>query len=428
MREVDRTTVARAVVLAADAGLRRTVETWLQQAGYAVDDLGGDGGAGPQVVFVHGEVSLPPPAAAEATLVRLVDAPAEPEELDDWYEVLEPPLTRARVLASARRATERAELCRFAPPAESAARPEAPGALVARSPVMQSVLRQVERAAKADGPVGLLGEGGTGKELLARIIHRRSRRAARPFVVVNCAALPQESHEPELFGVELAPSRFEPPRPGRLAQARRGTLFLDEVDSLSPIAQAGLHQMMSARGEAEESAPRIIAASRVDLRSEVRAGRFREDLHLRLSTHTIHAPPLRSRPEDIPELVLRLLEGQAEVTGRAVERVAQGAVEALVDYDWPGNVRELENAVRRAVLSATGDTLTVEDLPSFVTQSVDADAIEASDEVVPLAVLERRAIRHALRVAEGNVDRAARLLGMGRATLYRRLAKYDDEG
>jgi DNA-binding NtrC family response regulator len=292
--------------------------------------------------------------------------------------------------------------------------------------------------------VCLLGESGTGKELVARAIHRGGPRRSGPFVAINCAAIPASLQESELFGHERgAFTGATQTRLGCFERARGGTLLLDEVGEMSPATQAVLLRTLQERtvrrvGGSQEVPVdvRIVCATHRDLRSEVDSGRFREDLYFRLVVYPIHLPPLRDRVEDIPGLVTHFLEKLRGRAAHGVRNLTAEALDALARHAWPGNVRELENVVHRSVLACRGQEIGLADLPPDLrsvrvpeetARESSADLLGDEGEIVTLRELEQRAIRKALRVTRGSVGRAAKLLGIGRATLYRRLAELDVE-
>jgi transcriptional regulator with PAS, ATPase and Fis domain len=251
--------------------------------------------------------------------------------------------------------------------------PPIPG-LIGSGPAMQNVYRLTRQVAKSNASVLLLGETGTGKELIAKAIHRLSPRGSGPFVRVNCGALAENLLESELFGhVRGAFTGAIDNRTGRFEAAHTGTVFLDEINSTTPKLQVKLLRVLQEHefervGDTQTIRvdTRVIAASNRDLMGEIEAGRFREDLYYRLNVVTIYLPPLRERREDIPLLVGYFLKIYNERNFRHVPHVAPAAMEALVNYDWPGNVRELQNYVERAVVLAPGDELTSDLLPEAV--------------------------------------------------------------
>jgi DNA-binding NtrC family response regulator len=264
-------------------------------------------------------------------------------------------------------------------------------------------------------------------------------------VALNCAAIPASLQESELFGHERgAFTGATQTRLGCFERARGGTLLLDEVGEMSPAVQAVLLRTLQERtvrrvGGSQEipTDVRIVCATHRDLRSEVDAGRFREDLYFRLVVYPVKLPSLRDRVEDIPALIAHFLEKLGARSPHGVRHVAPDALEALMRHAWPGNVRELENVVHRSVLAAHSDQIELADLPPDLRSAVANGAprlvasshpdndTEGAETVVPLRELEEREIKKALRVTRGSVGRAAKLLGIGRATLYRRIAEID---
>ncbi len=358
------------------------------------------------------------------------------------YDYVTKPLKSERLVHAVRRAAERYRMAADIHRLESELRgKEVLGQIVGQSPAMAELANQVSRVVESDVAVCLFGSSGTGKELVARAIHQGSRRARRPFVAINCAAIPESLQESELFGHEKgAFTGANSIRRGRFEQASGGTLFLDELGEMSASTQAALLRTLQEKtvrrvgGTAEIPVDvRIICATHRDLSQEVKEGRFREDLYYRLVVYPIHLPKLSERDGDVPLLVSHFLKRFAEDVGRNISSVSPEALEALNRHDWPGNVRELQNVVHRAMLACTGEKIGLADLPPNIRTSglpslppESLPRTPANDtQVLPLEVVERRAIEHALAVANGSVGKAAKLLGLGRATLYRRLAKYE---
>jgi DNA-binding NtrC family response regulator len=352
------------------------------------------------------------------------------------YDALLKPLDADRVVLAVNRAVERWDMAQSLRLLRNElARQGQVDQLVGRSAPILELSRQIRRVVDGEFPVMLLGEPGTGKDLVARTIHHGSHRAGGPFVAMNLSAVPESLHEAELFGQVNGSTRD-----GRFVQAGGGTLFLDEIGDLSALTQASLLRTLqegAVRPLGDVAAPvevdaRLVCASQRDLLSEVRAGRFREDLYFKLVVHPVHLPPLRDRREDLPALVSHFLAKYQGDTQRTVGRVQPEALEAMACYDWPGNVRELEDVVHRALLAAQGDEMRADHLPPHIRRGGAAAPSETddliglgSDRVLPMREVERRAIKRALRATNGSVEKAAKLLGMGRATLYRRLAHYD---
>jgi len=294
------------------------------------------------------------------------------------------------------------------------------------------------------------GESGTGKELLANLIHYNSGREDHPYVKLNCGAIPETLLESELFGHEKgAFTDARALRRGRFEEANGGTLFLDEVGEMSLSAQVKLLRVLQdgeltrvGGNEVIKTDVRVVAASNVDLKRAVELGSFRQDLFYRLSVFPIKLPPLRERPEDIHPLVIHFLEHYKQKTGRFISGISKDALQALITYDWPGNVRELENAIERAVIIASGRQIELEDLPEAITKialqerdRIKVERAKAASEgrtttfavTVPSSMeeIERQAIEATLEFTSGDKSQAARLLDIGRKTLYRKLEQYN---
>lgn len=316
--------------------------------------------------------------------------------------------------------------------------------MLGRSEPMRRLFDTVQRVASANGPVLIMGESGTGKELVARAIHVESARADGPFVAINCAGIPAELMESELFGhVSGAFTGARQAREGLFMAARGGTLLLDEIGELPIDMQAKLLRVLEDGtlrpvGGNRELRPdvRVLAATHRDLEAQVREGGFREDLFFRLETFQITVPPLRERGEDIDLLAARLVARFGAGRQPPVTGIDAAALQILQRYRFPGNVRELSNALERAVAFCQGDEIAVEDLPERLRRREPAAASHApvppavslwDDARLPtLEQVEQRYIRHVLDSLGGNKRRAAQVLGIGRRTLYRRLGL--DEG
>jgi Nif-specific regulatory protein len=298
--------------------------------------------------------------------------------------------------------------------------------LIGDSPPMQRLKNKISRVARASGCVLIRGESGSGKELVARAIHQASARADRPMLSVNCAAIPRELMESQLFGHKRgAFTGADSDHPGWFRQAHCGTLFLDEVGELTLEGQAKLlrilegHPFLPVGATQEVSVDvRVIAATNRDLSENVREKRFREDLFYRLSVFELYVPPLRERGDDIERLVQFFLEHFKLQHGRPHLTLSEAARARLLAYPWPGNVRQLRNVVDSAVVMAEGDVIEAGDLGLR-----DASRDLAGD-CLKISAWERRLIQEALSRTHNNVPEAARLLGIGRATLYRKLEEY----
>jgi DNA-binding NtrC family response regulator len=350
------------------------------------------------------------------------------------FDYLEKPITeKEKLLVAVKNALslralreENARLRREAGPLE----------MVGSGPAMERLFELVRRAAPSEGRVLVTGENGTGKELVARAIHEQSRRRAGPFVKLNCAAVPAELIESELFGHERgAFTGAVAARRGRFEQADGGTLFLDEVGDMPAAMQAKVLRVLQ-EGEFERVGGqqtlkvdvRVVAATNKDLEGEVKAGRFREDLYYRLAVVPVHAPPLRERREDVPELAARFLAEACERNGRKPMRLAREAMLVLQGHDWPGNVRELKNLVERLAILCDGPEIGAAQVTAALPASAAAaparrteryregasfhELVEQAEREIILAALERNA---------ENVAETARGLGLERSHLYKKM-------
>jgi two-component system nitrogen regulation response regulator NtrX len=307
--------------------------------------------------------------------------------------------------------------------------------MVGESPAMNHLREHVALAAPTNGRVLILGENGTGKELVARTIHQTSRRKSGPFVEVNCAAIPEELIESELFGhMRGAFTGAVADKPGRFEQANGGTIFLDEIADMSLKTQAKVlrvlqEQVMERVGGTQRIKVdvRVLAATNKDLPSEIRAGRFREDLYFRLNVIPIYVPPLRDRQQDIPLLAEHFMALLAAEYGRRPKRLAPEAAARLQQYAWPGNVRELRNVIERLIIMVGGDTITAQDL-GFLGRDGVPEAASHQGPVQPLAEardnFEKEYILQTLAAQQGNMSRTAEVLGVERSNLYKKLRAF----
>ena len=300
--------------------------------------------------------------------------------------------------------------------------------IIATEDSMQKVCRMVEKVAPTNATVLILGESGTGKELIARAVHGRSERRDKRFVAINCAAIPEQLLESELFGYEKgAFTGAAKQTPGRIETASGGTLFLDEIGDMPLPLQAKLLRFLQDRmiervgGRQEIQVDvRVVCATNQDLQALIAAQKFREDLYYRISEVTLNLPPLRARPGDAVVLAQAALQRSSLTLPRAPRGFSEGALVALQRHDWPGNVRELENKVKAAVIMSAGPLITAEDLGlggntgQFAMLNLKAVRTQA----------ERQAVQQALALAQGNVSQAAELLGVTRPTLYDLMDKY----
>jgi two-component system nitrogen regulation response regulator NtrX len=307
--------------------------------------------------------------------------------------------------------------------------------LLGSSPVMEKLREDIARVAPAKATVLILGESGTGKELVARRIHELSPRAHKPFVRVNCAAIPEELIESELFGHEKGAFTGAVRRQlGKFVQADGGTIFLDEVGDMSPRTQAKVLRVLQegevepvGAGEVRRVDVRVIAASNKDLRAEVERGHFREDLYFRLSVVVLRTPPLREHPEDIPELVDYFTQRACAEYNRHCKVWHSQALAQLAAYSWPGNVRELKNLVERVVIMELADEITQVDLPAPAGKAQDGE-LEAVFSAPTLAEFHARAEREYLRRMlarhHWNVAATARAIHTPRSNLYKKIEAY----
>jgi two-component system response regulator HydG len=306
--------------------------------------------------------------------------------------------------------------------------------ILGRSPAMNSLFETMALVAPSEATVLIVGDSGTGKELIASAVHQNSPRKDRPLIKVNCAALPETLLESELFGHEKGAFTGAIARKqGRFQLAHKSSIFLDEIAEMAPATQAKILRVLQERefepvgsSQTFKVDTRIIAATNKNLEEEIKAGRFREDLYYRINVVTLVVPPVRERREDIPLLADFFLKQYAEKNNRLIKGFTPRAVDLLMRYDWPGNVRELENVVERAVIMARGDMITPLEFPD-VLQDLDEEA-KAS----PLALTAGRSLKEVekvmiLRTLEetgGNRTHAARILGISRRTLQLKLKEY----
>jgi two-component system nitrogen regulation response regulator NtrX len=362
------------------------------------------------VIMVSGEATV---ATAVQALKRgafdFIEKPVDPEHL-------------LRVLAQAAQLTE---LRRASPP-----EPAPDLGLIGTSAAMATLLADIRRVAPSQAKVLITGENGAGKDLVAEAIHRLSKRAEKPFVKLNCAAIPRDLVESELFGHEKGAFTGALQRKvGRLERADQGTLFLDEIGDLSPESQAKLLRALET-GEVDRIGAtetirvdvRIVSATNKDLGEAMETGEFRRDLFYRLNGVPLHVPPLRERPGDVGALADHFLARACVAEGKPARRLAPEALALLEEYRWPGNVRELRNLMERAAILVEGPEVRAEDLASWL--DTGAPAEEASGLRGEIERREAEAIRKALEQAAWNVTQAASALGIDRTNLHRKMRKY----
>ena len=361
------------------------------------------------------------PTAIEAMKAGAHDYVLKPFDMEEMKTVVEKALEREKLLRRSQYLQEELEAkYQF-------------DNIVGESSKMKEVFRLISQVAPTKSTVLVSGESGTGKELIARSVHHRSPREDQPFVVVNCAALPENLLESELFGhLKGAFTGAHRDRRGRFTLADGGSIFLDEIGAMSPGLQAKILRVL----QEKEFEPvggtrsiqvdvRIIAATNQDLKMAVEEGSFREDLYYRLNVVPIHLPPLRERKEDIPLLAYHFLRRYSQELTKGVSEISPEALGLMLEYDWPGNIRELENAIERAMVLSKGNTLSVETLP-LVSSSQEA---EVGDENISyqeakkavLESFERRFFTRILKEAGGNVSQAARQAQIDRKNLYQKM-------
>jgi DNA-binding NtrC family response regulator len=298
---------------------------------------------------------------------------------------------------------------------------------VFQSPAMKAVVRTLERVAPSDVSILITGESGTGKEVVADLIHALSPRCQGPFVKINCAALPRELIESELFGsVKGAYTGSQADREGLFRQAESGTLLLDELSEMPADTQSKLLRVLQEKEvrpvggrTSYKTDCRVIASTNRAVEEALREGRLREDLYYRISAIAIHLPPLRERREDIVPLASAFLKRFAAQAGRVINDFSPGAAEVLRKFDWPGNVRQLQNEIQRAVLMTEGPAVEVSDLSVSI-----AAGEESSPTLTLMEAMERNTIVQMLKETQGNKLETARRLGIGRQTLYNKIKAY----
>ena len=312
--------------------------------------------------------------------------------------------------------------------------------IIGKSEKMQQLYAEIQTATEGDITVLIQGESGTGKELVAKSIHYNSRRKSGPFVAVNCAAIPENLIESELFGHERgAFTGASARRIGKFEQANTGTLFLDEIGDMQPALQAKLLRVLEDRqfqrvgGTSTISTDiRVLTATNQDLAATIESGDFRLDLYYRIAAFRIVIPPLRERREDIPILANHFVKKYADATEKTISAISVDALDALIRHDFPGNVRELENAIESAVLIEATDLLQLRSLPLDLSEATPHVSLlrDPADPaaILPLDEVERRTIREALAATDNNISAAARALGIDRSTLHRKLKQYDLPG
>jgi len=417
---------ATILVVEDEEKLRRVIELQLRTAGYEVLQAGtaeealklaGQDAHTPIVVMTaFGSIET----AVEAMKAGAVDFLPKPFSLDHLMTVVDKALEVKTLRAENREL--RAELGQ---------RYEFDN-IVGRSGAMREIFATITRVAPTRATVLLCGESGVGKDMIARAIHHHSPRAAKPFVKINCTALPENLMESELFGYEKgAFTGANLTKPGKFEQADTGTVFLDEIGDVPPSIQVKLLRILQEReferlgsNKTRHIDVRVLAATNVDLRAALEQGTFREDLYYRLNVLPINIPPLRERKEDIPYLAQHFVKKLKKDLGSMVESISEGAVQRLLEYHWPGNVRELENVIERSMVLAAGPVLETADIRlDLAPKTRPAGADSFLPEGMTLDQYEQSLIREALNRSNGNKSQAARLLGVTRNALRYRLSQ-----
>lgn len=306
--------------------------------------------------------------------------------------------------------------------------------IIGKSKKMLQVLDIVKKVTPTNATVLIYGESGTGKELIARAIHYNSPRKDKPFIAINCAAIPETLIESELFGYESGAFTGANTRKiGIIESADKGTLFLDEIAELPPLTQSKLLRVLQEKEvrriggkDAIKVDLRIIAATNKNLSKEVEQNRFREDLYYRLKVITVEIPPLRERKEDIPELVNFFIEKYSKEFGKRVKGIEEKALQALINYPWPGNIRQLETVIERAIIICEGDKITLSDIQDELKIYIPKNIfdIDIPDEGINYEELEKELLKKALIKSNYVIAKAARLLGMSYKTFWYRLEKF----
>ena len=444
--------MTRILIVDDEANIRKLLRGVLSDEGYSTEDVG-SGEAALEQLRAHPEtydavlldIALPGMSGVD-TLATIRGLPTPPVVLmmsghgtretafqcakHGAFDYIEKPLTAERLLVSLERALgwrrdqiEKAELV------DRLGGPQ----LLGESGPMKQLVHEVRRAGSSQARILVLGENGTGKELVGRAIHQISPRAAGPFVRLNCAAIPRDLIESELFGHEKgAFTGAVAQKRGKFELANRGTLFLDEIGDMSLDTQAKLLRVLE-ENEMERVGgtetlrldARVVTATNKNLAAAIQKGVFREDLYFRIAVITIHVPPLRERGPDIVALAQHFLQLYCEENGRTVKHLAPGAAALLGQYAWPGNVRELRNMMERLVIMLDEDTVDLAHVqPLLLTGSAPEQAAPSGSLRDSLEGYERRLVERALAAASGNIAQAARGLGLDRANLHRKLRRF----
>ena len=433
-----------------ESAIRSLVATVLTRAGYQVTEIGDAAAlreslASPEPDLILLDLKLPDGDGLELlpelkkqwpntevivlTGHATIDAAVNATKLGA-YDFQTKPFDHKTLLLAVERALEHKDLTQEATNLRKALTTMSSGASpIFQSSAMKAVVRTVEKVAASDVPVLITGESGTGKEVIADLIHTLSPRAKAPFIKINCAALPRELIESELFGsVKGAFTGAQADREGLFRQADGGTLMLDELAEMPVDTQTKLLRVLQEKeyrpvgGRVSyKTDVRIVAATNQEVPVAIRAGKLREDLYYRISTIELSLPPLRERPEDTVALANSFLKRFSAQAGRNITGFTPAAVEKLRGYDWPGNVRQLQNEVQRAVLMSDGTTIDVPDLSISQTMP----GVEEGTDLTLLEGMERNTIVQMLKETNGNKLETAKRLGIGRQTLYNKIKAYN---
>ncbi len=375
-----------------------------------------------EVIMISGHASIE--TAVEATKLGAYDFIEKPVSLDKVLLTVEHALAHRRLSSEVRELREKA-LEKYE--------------IIGETPVMKALKKDIARAAPSDSWILITGENGTGKEVVAHNIHLLSTRSAAPFVEVNCAAIPEELIESELFGHEKgAFTGAVSKKKGKFDLADRGSIFLDEIGDMSMRTQAKILRILQEQTfervggtELIRVDVRVIAATNKDLREEIKRGNFREDLYYRLNVIPFVVPPLRERRDDIPLLVEFFLREASRKSGVEAPGVDDDVMKRLLEYRWPGNVRELKNLVERLVIMSPGPSITLDDLPSYISGRTSSaghdDLFSRSTLRDARSSFEKEFIRRKLKAHGGNIARTAEAIGIERSHLYRKIKSYGIE-
>ncbi len=399
-----------------------------------VTDLMMDGRRdGLEVLRLSKELNPAPPVVL---VTAHADIPTCKQALNEGaYDYIEKPLDLDYFRAQVNRAAERAALIKQNEVLQAQIIDSAGfEGIVGTSQVMQKVVQTARQVANSDIPVLIMGESGTGKELVARAIHNNSKRRKNRLVTLNCAGLSESILEDELFGhVKGAFTGAQSDREGRFEHADKGTLFLDEIGDMPAAMQAKLLRVLEngevvrlGSNEPIQVDVRIISATNRKLEEMVADRTFREDLFFRIKGATITIAPLRERREDIPLLVHFFMQQSAEKYSKPIDTIAPEAQQMLMGYNWPGNVRQLRNTIENMVVMCTGNTLTPDNLPTEIRPKI-TDTAGGMNNLVGISITqaEKELIRNTLKLVHGNREQAAKILGIGERTLYRKIKEYD---